>query len=202
MPRTKNEALHAAREQQILDAARKCFITYGFHSTSMRQILDAADISSGGAYNYFSGKDDIVLALVEVERADIDLLLKHLTDSDSPLDGLSQLVFDSIAYYGHDDAVLATEIYAEACRNAAIEKVMQANMTRLSRVLHSTISRGQKDQVIVKTYSAFELTEWLLALVDGSISRIAVNPKLNPKQVARIAKQSAATFLSLSHPSK
>ena len=199
MPRTKNEALHAAREQQILDAARKCFIAYGFHSTSMRQILDAADISAGGAYNYFAGKDDIVLALVEAERADIDLLLKRLTDSDSPLDGLSQLVYDSIAYYSHDDAVLAAEIYAEACRNAAIEKVIQANVTRLSRLIQSTISRGQNNLVIVKTYSALDLTEWLLALVDGSISRIAVNPKLNPKQAARIAKQSAVAFLSLSH---
>ena len=196
MPRTKNEALHAAREQQILDAARKCFIADGFHGTSMRQILDAADISSGGAYNYFSSKDDIVLALVEAERADIDLLLKRLADCAEPVDDISQLVFDAIAYYRHEDAVLAAEIYAEACRNTVIEKVMQANMNRLSRLIRCTVSRGQKDQVVSKRYSANELTEWLLALMDGCISRIAANPKLKPKQIARIAKRSATVFLS------
>ena len=77
MPRKKDQTLHAARERQILDAARTCFIAKGFHRTSMRQILDLAGISSGGAYNYFSSKDDIVKALVETERADLDLLLKR-----------------------------------------------------------------------------------------------------------------------------
>lgn len=195
MPRKRDEALHAAREQQILDAARSCFIASGFHGTSMRQILDAAGISSGGAYNYFASKDDIVKALVETERADFDLVLMRLTDCEDPLVGIAQVVFDSIAYYGYDDAVLATEIYAESCRNPVIGEVMRANTEAVGRQLHETISRGIRSGAITPSYSATELTEWLLALVDGYVGRIAANPKLNPKKAARMAKKSVIELL-------
>ena len=195
MPRKKDEALHAARVQQILDAARTCFIACGFHQSSMRQILDAASISAGGAYNYFSSKDDIVKALVEAERADIDLALARLLDCEDPMSGIAQLVFDSIGYYNHDDAVLATEIYAESCRNPAISKVMQANTEMVSELLHDTLCRGMQNGSIRSDYSATELTEWMLALVDGYIGRIAANPKLKPKKAARMAKRSVVELL-------
>ena len=161
----------------------------------MRQILDTAGISSGGAYNYFASKDDIVKALVEAERADYDLVLKRLSDCEDPLSGIAQLVFDSIGYYGHDDAVLAAEIYAESCRNPAIEEVMRANSETMSRQLHQTISRGIKTGAITAHYSATELTEWLLAIIDGYVGRIAANPKLNPKKAARVAKNSVIELL-------
>lgn len=195
MPRKKDEALHAAREQQILDAAKTCFVAHGFHRTSMRQILDAAGISSGGAYNYFSSKDDIVKALVEEERADIELLLQRLEGCKNPLTAIAQLVFDSIGYYSHDDAVLAAEIYAESCRNPIIDKVMQVNTEKLRRLLHETIVRGTKAGAITTRHTATEMTEWLLALVDGYIGRLAANPGLDATKAARMAKQSVIELL-------
>ena len=195
MPRKKDEALHATRERQILDAAKTCFIANGFHGTSMRRILDTAGISSGGAYNYFSSKDDIVKALVAAERAEIDLLLRRLAECDDPLHGIAQLVFDSIGYYEREDAVLAAEIYAESCRNPAIDEVMQANAARLRELILKTVSRGAKSGAITKRHSATALTEWVLALIDGYIGRIATNPDLKPTQAAQMARQSVIELL-------
>lgn len=195
MPRKKDEALHAARQQQILDAARTCFIANGFHQTSMRQILDEAGISSGGAYNYFSSKEDIVRALVEVERADIDLLLGQLSGAKAPLPAIAQLVFDSIAHYAREDAVLAIEIYAESCRNPAIDEVIRANDDRMREALRAAVTRGRKSGAITAQHSAGELTEWVLALIDGYIGRLAANPGLAPKKAARMAKQSVTELL-------
>lgn len=195
MPRKKDEALHAAREQQILDAAKTCFVANGFHRTSMRQILDAAGISSGGAYNYFASKDDIVKALVEAERTDIDTLLKRLTEHDDPLRSIAELVFDSIAYYSREDAILATEIYAESCRNPAIDEVLQLNTEKMRQLLHKTVSRGRKTGVIATRHPAADVTEWLLALIDGYVGRLAANPTLKPMKAAEIAKASTIEFL-------
>lgn len=195
MPRKKDEALHAAREQQILEAAKRCFVANGFHRTSMRQILEAAGISSGGAYNYFAGKDDIVKALVEAERADIDLLLTRLAEHDDPLLGIAELVFDSIAYYAREDAILATEIYAESCRNPAIDEVLQLNTGKMRRQLRDTVSRGRKSGAITTRHTAADVTEWLLALIDGHIGRLAADPPLKPGRAARLAKASIIEFL-------
>ena len=195
MPRKRDAALRAAREHQILCAAKKCFVANGFHGTSMRQILAAAGISSGGAYNYFSSKDDIVKGLVEAERKDIDLLLEGLSQCRDPLLGIAQLVFDSIAHTSRDDAVLAAEIYAESCRNPAIGNVMQTNTERIRHALHTPIAHGTRLGVIRSCFSTRELTEWLLALVDGSIGRIAANPGLKPKKAAQIARDSVLALL-------
>ncbi len=161
----------------------------------MRQILEAAGISSGGAYNYFASKDEIVKALVEAERADIDLILRRLTDTEDPVAGIGLLVFDSIAYYNRDDAVLDAEIYAESCRNPVIDSVLRANTEKMSRLLHETISRGMKSGAIAAQYTATELTEWVLALIDGYIGRIATNPDLKPKKAARMAKNVVTELL-------
>lgn len=161
----------------------------------MRQILDKAGISSGGAYNYFAGKDDIVKALVEAERADIDLLLTHLTGRDDPVPQIADLVYDSIACYTRDDAVLAAEIYAESCRNPAINAVIRANSDRISRRLHEAIQRGKQTGEITSRHSARELTGWLLALVDGHIGQIATDPDLDAINAARIAKHSVIDWL-------
>lgn len=196
MPRTKDESLHAVRKQQILKAARACFIKNGFHRTSMRQILSKAGISAGGAYNYFSGKDDIVIALVAEERADIEEFVEQL-GSGNPLTGIAGLIHDIIRYVPHDDLVIAQEIYAEACRNPEIEKVNNANMDMLRDVLRSEIRRGVKQGVIGKTFTVNEYAEWIMALFEGYAGRLVAYPDLSRRRMARIAKDSILTFLAV-----
>ncbi|WP_432157116.1 MULTISPECIES: TetR/AcrR family transcriptional regulator [unclassified Streptomyces] len=53
-----------ARRRQILDAAALCFARNGFHATSMQDVLKEADLSAGAVYRYFSGKDELIRAIV------------------------------------------------------------------------------------------------------------------------------------------
>ena len=52
---------------RVIQAAHQLFIERGYHGASMRQIAERAKIALGGIYNHFSGKEDI-LAAVMVER--------------------------------------------------------------------------------------------------------------------------------------
>jgi AcrR family transcriptional regulator len=54
----------AERRQQILDAAAACFARDGFHRTSMQDIVGESGVSAGLLYRYFTGKDDIIAAIV------------------------------------------------------------------------------------------------------------------------------------------
>ncbi|MFI2435250.1 TetR/AcrR family transcriptional regulator [Streptomyces sp. NPDC018693] len=54
-----------ARRRQILDAAALCFARNGFHATSMQDVLKEADLSAGAVYRYFSGKDELIDAIVK-----------------------------------------------------------------------------------------------------------------------------------------
>ncbi|MFE4664238.1 TetR/AcrR family transcriptional regulator [Streptomyces sp. NPDC056716] len=64
MARVSQEHLDA-RRRQILDGAARCFARGGFHATSMQDVLKEADLSAGAVYRYFSGKDELIAAIVE-----------------------------------------------------------------------------------------------------------------------------------------
>jgi AcrR family transcriptional regulator len=53
-----------ARRRQILDAAALCFARNGFHATSMQDVLKEADLSAGAVYRYFSGKEELIAAII------------------------------------------------------------------------------------------------------------------------------------------
>ena len=54
-----------ARRDQILNAARRCFLRDGFHATSMQDLFAEAGLSSGAVYRYFASKDDVIIAIAE-----------------------------------------------------------------------------------------------------------------------------------------
>jgi AcrR family transcriptional regulator len=63
MPKVTEEHL-ANRRRQILDAAAGCFARDGFHRTSMQDIVKESGLSAGLIYRYFTGKDEMILAIV------------------------------------------------------------------------------------------------------------------------------------------
>lgn len=63
MARVSQEHLDA-RRRQILDGAAVCFARNGFHATSMQDVLKEVNLSAGAVYRYFSGKDELIAAIV------------------------------------------------------------------------------------------------------------------------------------------
>ena len=50
---------------QIMEAALKLFSSVGYHGTSMRDIADAAGVSTGNVYHQFSDKESLFRALLD-----------------------------------------------------------------------------------------------------------------------------------------
>ena len=64
MPKVSQQHRDARREQ-ILAAARRCFLRDGFHATSMQDLFAESGLSSGAVYSYFASKDDVIEAIAE-----------------------------------------------------------------------------------------------------------------------------------------
>lgn len=73
----------AAKRQQILDGARRAFLTNGFEAASMGEIARAAGVSKGTLYVYFDSKEALFVALVEETKRQTAERLTAL-DSHSP----------------------------------------------------------------------------------------------------------------------
>jgi len=57
---------------RIAKAALPLFISYGYHTTTVRSIARAADMSVGAVFNYFNAKDDILRYILEDSQGQIE----------------------------------------------------------------------------------------------------------------------------------
>jgi AcrR family transcriptional regulator len=61
----------------LLDAAKRLFVSKGYHGTPMRQIADEAGLALGGIYNHFANKEEIFVCILQ-ERHPFRVVLPAL----------------------------------------------------------------------------------------------------------------------------
>lgn len=115
MPKVSDAHL-AARRDQILAAAARCFARDGFHRTSMQDIVRESGISAGLVYRYFAGKDDMITAIVTEWHGQ----RRALFEADDLIGNYLGLL-RSIGDPGRrDDVRLGVQVWAEALRSSQI----------------------------------------------------------------------------------
>jgi AcrR family transcriptional regulator len=125
MPKVSAEHL-AARRQQILDAAAACFARDGFHRTSMQDIVKESGISAGLVYRYFTGKDDVIAAIVTQWHEQRQIFATGTVDERAAayLDYLRAVGDPREA----DRLRLGVQIWAEAVRSPRIAELSRRNV--------------------------------------------------------------------------
>src|SRR5579863_8354451 len=123
MMRTVNQAKYDEKRRHILDAARHAFIEKGFHGTSIADICAAAEMSPGHLYHYFSSKEAIIEAIVEMGLERVATMTGRLARKtnivDALLEEIEQRQGGQRPRFG-----LMLEMEAEAARNPPIAKIM------------------------------------------------------------------------------
>lgn len=82
-PTSSPRTYHIHRERQrrrILEAAEKVFDERGIDRVTMTEIISASELRPSTIYQYFSSKDDIVWAVLEVVLADFSARAKIAID--------------------------------------------------------------------------------------------------------------------------
>lgn len=118
MPRVSDDHL-AARRQQILDAARSCFLRNGFHSTSMQDVIAEAGLSVGAVYRYFPSKTELIRATVGQLVGEVEATLKAIAaDPSVPLpDAMARALEIMEPNLGPNGMMrFAVQMWAEALR--------------------------------------------------------------------------------------
>ncbi len=77
----RKEREKKARRQAILDAARECFFRDGFEATTISQIAETVELSTGTLYLYFKNKEEIYVSILE---EGLDILYALMKGSERP----------------------------------------------------------------------------------------------------------------------
>jgi AcrR family transcriptional regulator len=155
MPKV-TEAHSAARRQQIIDAAYRCFARKGFHQATMRDIYAEANLSPGAVYHYFDSKDAIIQASFEFDYQRSLALFDAARVSDDPLKALHELL--DFFFRGLEGASalgagrVNVQSWGEALVNppllSTIRRVLDGYLDALSQIIRSAQESGQIDQAL------------------------------------------------------
>jgi AcrR family transcriptional regulator len=78
MPRNKLAQDREEKRAEIVSAARRLFLQDGYDATSMSKLATEAGIAPNTIYWYFDDKDDVLVAVLDVELADGFQAYQHL----------------------------------------------------------------------------------------------------------------------------
>jgi TetR/AcrR family transcriptional regulator, transcriptional repressor of aconitase len=146
MPKVSAEHL-ANRRRQILDAAANCFARNGFHRTSMQDIVRESGLSAGLIYRYFTGKDDMIVAIVEEWHDN-----RALAATDDYLDLLRAIASPAAAQRRN----LSMQAWAETIREPRIRELARKGVDDQRRSFEGTVPDGLV-RVLVAIYQGLLL---------------------------------------------
>lgn len=188
--RTPDDKLAARRREQILAAAYRCFVRTGFHSTGMKAICIEAGLSPGAVYRYFPGKSDIISALVASEQKHVDRALEKLASAKDPAKALvrfaGQLAKDACK---EPENILATEIFAEACRDQQIAAILRASEQALVEALHRWIVSAVQAKTLALHIKPLDMAQLVVSLGYGVSSYHLLDQRFGASKAAELVQQ-------------
>ncbi|MGY5104387.1 TetR/AcrR family transcriptional regulator [Streptomyces sp. 900105245] len=186
MPKVTQQHMDARREQ-ILAAARRCFLRDGFHSTSMQDLFAESGLSAGAVYRHFTSKDEMILAIAEENMRDVlDITLAVATNRQGQSMGavMAELL-DVIRVKSAEEGVaaLAVLVWGEGMRNRSLAGKLDHLIGRIRANLVTLVHDQQKKGALTTNVTAEAIASTMLSVLPGYILQVAL---LEPAAVAEV----------------
>lgn len=151
MAKLKPEEL-AARRQEIIEAARNCFLRSGFHQTTTDEICHEASITPGGLYHYFGSKEEIITAVIESSAhaavSRMRTLIEDSGDAHSAFREVAAFFSETMQDPDIDNVTrLEVEIWAEALIDDNMAEYSRRAWALRQQWLEALVRRGTQEGV-------------------------------------------------------
>jgi AcrR family transcriptional regulator len=172
MPRPRRDEVRS----RVLAAAATVFAQRGFSGASIDEIAAEAGFTKGAVYSNFASKDELFLALMDVEvKARVDRVLANAsTDQRAAIaigDRLAQVSMEQ-----PDWQLLFLEFWLRAIREPVVREQFVAHRRALRASIAEAIRQAFAGDEGSWTWSAEELTVLVLALSNGLAIEALADP--------------------------
>jgi len=175
------------RKEQILDAARRCFIDQGYSATRMADIARRAGLSKGGVYFHFASKRALFDALVEQEyHLGVNFLEKVERESPDWRRLLERLAGHFLHFfrqrpdYPRFFMVMAEMAGRDESIRAMLSGIQEAYFSALERLLQRGVDSGQ-----LKPIDCSAVAKLLKGLLDAIEGYLAIGLELDTGRLLR-----------------
>ena len=162
-------------KEKIIQESLKLFSLKGFLSTSIHDILEAANTSKGGLYNHFKSKEDLFLhVLKEAQRIWRERNLAGLEEIEKPVEKLKKLLENYRDRYMKDTAnfpggcVFVTLSVELDDQRPNLSHEINKGFAGLKNMIKSFLDQGKDSGEISEDVNTEAVTEMLFAGVLGA----------------------------------
>jgi len=177
MPKV-SEQYRDARRNQILDAAKRCFLRDGFHETSMQDLFAEVGLSAGAVYRYFRSKEDMVLAIAEQSMREVIAMIHSFAAAPSGKglgDALGNVLDVIQRKHAQDQTgAMAVLSWSEALRNPELARRFEVLLAPMRADLAEVVREHQASGNLPKHPSPEALAAVLMSIVSGFILQLAL----------------------------
>ena len=170
MPKVNQDYLEARREK-ILDAAVICFARNGFTGTTIPDICQEAQLSTGSVYRYFPSKEDIIEASVQRYREDRATRLAAAEEKENIHQTLSELMDAQarrwFAPEPDNNMKVMLHSFGEALHNPQVRRIVGENWEDMNGRFEQIIRKAQEKGEINPGLDASAIAVLMNAIHDG-----------------------------------
>lgn len=137
------------KKQYILEKARSVFMEKGFKSVTMKDIVEACEISRGGLYLYFGSTEEILLEVLRADADEVDdVFTNRITEDDTAADILTLFLKEQKKELLRKKNSLTVAIYEyffihKAEKNNMLRKQFDAGVKVIEKLIEAGIASGE-----------------------------------------------------------
>jgi AcrR family transcriptional regulator len=141
------EQMVETRRRQILMGAAQVFFEKGFHKATTKEIAQAAGVSEGTIYNYFSNKRDLLLGMVDMIAIRTLNQVFTAEPSADPRQLLTTIMhnrFEVAGEYGPLILPILAEVFTDVeLRQALYQQIAMPVFSHLEQYVQANIDAGR-----------------------------------------------------------
>jgi AcrR family transcriptional regulator len=170
---------------RLREAATQLFSEYGFDGTSVQDIVDAAQLTKGALYYYYTSKSDILHEIYHaLIRRQLEGLDRVLTLGLEPAETIRTLLTDLLettAAFRHESVIFRREMHKLEPQHL---KSIAADRRRYHETFLGLIDKGQRDGVFSDKISAEIATYTVFGMINQLCTWYRPDGPKSPRQIA------------------
>jgi AcrR family transcriptional regulator len=188
-------ARHEGKRQEILIAARRCFLRRGLRATTIADICKEAQMSPGHLYYYFASKDEILDAMFGQNLAAGAKDFGDLIAQSNAVAAITTVIEEAKNRNLRSEFLLFLEFVAEAGRNPAMGKRLRSGSHKVWAILAGILEQAQAKGFIDPALKPDATAAILFAMLDGIRVMTVRDPKIEMPVILDHLKIMVSRFL-------
>lgn len=133
----RDQMVHDAKTNLILDAALKVFSEKGYHETRLEDIAAGAGFSKASLYNYYEDKEAIFLQiLIRMHEKIVDSLIGEIVENRHIKDNLTAILRAIFKIYSENFSFSMSMADLKSMAPSSLEKFQEHHQELMARFKH------------------------------------------------------------------